>query len=135
MYNCHKNIDGFDNFSIGSLYQSVTDKLTTIKNNALQDVKKATNGLYTNGITTFKNNAIQDVKAIGRSIFSGGFASGQTPGGNFTVPDAVTLPNYSPSTMASAGLSGLQITGIVVGGLAFIGLVTAVIIKIKHKKV
>ncbi len=107
----HNNIDGFDN-SIGSFVQNIADKVTTVKNNTIQNIKNAPGKLIN------------------------GFVGGNAGDSSF-VPDFGTAPvvqpiNYTPAPQP--GLSGGAIAGLAIGGIVFLGLVTAVVIKVMRKK-
>lgn len=106
----HSNIDGFDN-AFGDGIKAAIDKFTTVKNNTIQNIKQAP-GKLING-------------------FVGGNAGDSSFAPDFGTAPVVQPINYTPAPQP--GLSGGAIAGLAIGGIVFLGLVTAVVIKVMRK--
>jgi hypothetical protein len=116
----------FSNF-VGPTAEEINESLSTEDKDFLKDLlKTATTGIVSK-ITTVKTGTAADVLAV----------CGRRPllnlGGKRDAYDqcaqsyASSLTKPAASSQTSSGLSGLAITGIVVGSLAFIGGIIAII--------
>jgi hypothetical protein len=113
--------DGYDN-TIREWFQTkVIDPITTVKNNAIQDVKTSVQTKVVDPFTTFKNDALQGAGGFVGGLFGGGGGAST----DFTVP---TQPTTAPQSSNIGPIIAYSL-----GGLALVSLVIVAVVKLRKK--